>query len=118
MTVVTARKFSTLVRPLAFVYISILQSSMLSAAGLSKSAKSEGVSLTPNLGALSNYLAMMKADAEELKHTGEEPRDKMMREKMKCARQDARSANLKPIGNEAFSKGDFKEALIIYSVCT
>ncbi|THU84999.1 TPR-like protein [Dendrothele bispora CBS 962.96] len=87
------------------------------AAGLSKSAESEGVGFTPNLGALSDFLAMMKADAEELKRTGEDPRVKMMREKMEWARQDTRSAGLKPIGNEAFSKGDFKEALIIYSVC-
>ncbi|KAF9016762.1 hypothetical protein BDZ89DRAFT_1075319, partial [Hymenopellis radicata] len=62
-------------------------------------------------------LAILKHDAEERERTGETPQQQMLREKMEWAAADARSAKIKLEANEAFRKGDYKEAFILYSVC-
>ena len=62
-------------------------------------------------------LEIIKADARERERTGETPQQQIMREKREWAIQDAQSASLKLEGNAAFSRGDYKEAFIIYSAC-
>ncbi|ESK97504.1 serine threonine-protein phosphatase 5 [Moniliophthora roreri MCA 2997] len=63
------------------------------------------------------FLDMMKADMEECKRTGEDPIERMMREKREWAEADAKSAKLKNFGNEAFKKGDYEDAFVIYTAC-
>ncbi len=62
-------------------------------------------------------LAMLKHDAEERERTGETVEQQMLREKMEWAAADARSAEIKLEANEAFRKGDYKEAFVLYSLC-
>lgn len=60
---------------------------------------------------------MLKSDLDELKRTGEDPSQKIYRERMEWAEDDARSVKLKELGNAAFKEGDYKKAFIIYSAC-
>ncbi|KAG6907983.1 hypothetical protein DXG01_006639 [Tephrocybe rancida] len=59
----------------------------------------------------------MLEDAKERERTGETMMEQMLREKAEWAAQDAKAAALKKQGNAAFSKGDYKEAFLIYSAC-
>ncbi|KAJ6591345.1 hypothetical protein B0H10DRAFT_2091473 [Mycena sp. CBHHK59/15] len=49
--------------------------------------------------------------------TGETPMEQMMREKREWAEADAKSAELKVQGNNAFKSGDYKTAFVFYTVC-
>ncbi|KAK7060295.1 hypothetical protein VNI00_001060 [Paramarasmius palmivorus] len=63
-------------------------------------------------------LDMVQNDLEECERTGEDPRARMMREKREWAEADAKSAKLKTFGNDAFKKGEYQDAFVIYSACT
>ncbi|KAJ6507400.1 hypothetical protein C8R47DRAFT_93036 [Mycena vitilis] len=83
-----------------------------------------GTGPTPQLRAIlndpakmENFLEMMRQDAAERERTGETQEQQMLREKREWAEQDAKSAQLKIKGNEAFKKGDYKTAYVLYSVC-
>lgn len=62
-------------------------------------------------------LAMVRADLEESRRTGETPHEMMLREKREWADADARSAKLKDEANDLFRKGEYKAAYIVYSAC-
>ncbi|KAJ7762492.1 TPR-like protein [Mycena metata] len=72
---------------------------------------------TQREGLLEMVKQIMKEDAAERERTGETPQQQMLREKREWAQADAKSAQLKIKGNEAFRDGDYKGAFIIYSAC-
>ncbi|KAJ7502503.1 TPR-like protein [Mycena galericulata] len=67
--------------------------------------------------AMDQFLKMMQNDAAERERTGETAYEQMMREKREWAEADAKSAELKVRGNEAFKNGEYKAAYVIYTVC-
>ncbi|KZV92724.1 hypothetical protein EXIGLDRAFT_836241 [Exidia glandulosa HHB12029] len=71
----------------------------------------------PNPEMLDLMTKLAMEDAEEMKRTGENPAEKIWRERSQWARDDARSAKLKEIGNAAFKQGDYKKAFVVYSAC-
>ncbi|KAJ7933963.1 TPR-like protein [Mycena leptocephala] len=62
-------------------------------------------------------LQIMREDAAERERTGETPMQQIMREKLEWAEADAKSAELKTKGNDAFKNGDYKTAYVIYTAC-
>ncbi|KAJ7633481.1 hypothetical protein DFH06DRAFT_1222929 [Mycena polygramma] len=56
-------------------------------------------------------------DAAERERTGETLEEQILREKREWAVADAKSRKLKEEGNDAFRKGDYMTAFVIYSVC-
>ncbi|KAJ7467028.1 TPR-like protein [Mycena latifolia] len=84
--------------------------------------------MTPNLAemlsdpatketALAKIMQIMRADAAERERTGETPEQQMMREKREWAEADAKSAELKAQGNDAFKRGDYQAAFTVYTAC-
>ncbi|KAJ7481663.1 TPR-like protein [Mycena latifolia] len=63
------------------------------------------------------YEQYMRDNAEERARTGETELEQMLREKREWAEADAKSAELKIQGNEAFRKGDYENAFVIYTAC-
>ncbi|KAJ7681003.1 hypothetical protein DFH06DRAFT_973948 [Mycena polygramma] len=61
---------------------------------------------------------MVQKEIAEIKRTGEDPMDRIMREKSEWAQADAKSAELKIEGNNAFRTGDYKTAYVIYTTCS
>ncbi|KAJ7162228.1 TPR-like protein [Mycena filopes] len=68
-------------------------------------------------GLMESLLQMMKEDAAERERTGETAEQQMRREKLEWAAADARSAQLKIKGNEAFQAGNYETAFVIYTAC-
>ncbi|KAL0568319.1 hypothetical protein V5O48_013667 [Marasmius crinis-equi] len=66
---------------------------------------------------MSSFMEMMKADIEDAKRRGETMQERAVREKREWAEADAKASKFKEEANEAFRKGDYKEAFVIYSVC-
>ncbi|KAJ7090914.1 TPR-like protein [Mycena belliarum] len=60
---------------------------------------------------------ILKADAAERERTGETVEQQMLREKREWAVADAKSAELKIQGNDAFKIGDYKAAFAVYTAC-
>lgn len=57
-------------------------------------------------GVMANILEMLKRDVAERERTGETPEEQMIREKKEWAAADAKSAQLKILGNAAFQRAD------------
>ncbi|KAK7001299.1 serine/threonine protein phosphatase 5 [Favolaschia claudopus] len=60
---------------------------------------------------------MLRESAAERERTGETPQEQMMREKREWAEADAKSAQLKSEGNDAFKAGDYQSAFVLYTAC-
>ncbi|KAJ7141104.1 hypothetical protein C8R44DRAFT_762741 [Mycena epipterygia] len=67
--------------------------------------------------AMNKFIEMMRADTAERERTGETAEEQMMREKREWAETDAKSAELKIQGNEAFRNRDYKTAFVVYTAC-
>ncbi|KAJ6594585.1 TPR-like protein, partial [Mycena capillaripes] len=66
---------------------------------------------------MNTVLHIMRRDAAERERTGETVEQQIMREKLEWAQEDAKSAELKIKGNDAFKIGDYKTAYVIYTAC-
>ncbi|KAJ7879479.1 TPR-like protein [Mycena olivaceomarginata] len=80
--------------------------------------------MTPQIASIVNdpakmemFLQMMRDDAAERERTGETQMEQVLREKREWAEADARSAELKATGNDAFKRGEYKTAYVLYTAC-
>ncbi|KAF8143326.1 hypothetical protein K438DRAFT_1993949 [Mycena galopus ATCC 62051] len=62
-------------------------------------------------------LQIIRESAAERERTGETPMEQILREKREWAEADAKSAELKIQGNEAFKREDYKTAYVLYTAC-